>query len=324
MEGRYEDTMKFVIGIDLGGTYIKGGLVDHRGKILYFNQVPTESAMGFKKVMDNMLKISLDILDRHPSHEIIGVGIGIPGWVKQELGLVMWAPNLKWFAQPFTRIYQEKISLPVFLENDANAAALGEYWLGRGSGSKIMLMITLGTGVGSGLIIDGRIFRGSSGMGVELGHMTLNPDGPLCGCGGKGCLESYASAGGMLRIAHKYLQEQPETEISSKDLDMENLLLSMENKRSFAFKTLEEVSGYLSTALVNTILAYDPDRIVLGGGIAEGGEYLIETVKEKIHLSLRRFPDREIVIDRAILGNKAGILGAAYQVWRGGVYHDVE
>ena len=322
------------MGIDLGGTSIRLGIYDGCMRLLASHSMPTRVAAGPQSAVDEMaaairsmraLKTSGDV-----RYEILGIGMGSPGPINLRTGVLGLLPNLHgWENFPLRDALADATDLPVILESDANAAAIAEWKLGAGqtAGLDTMVMITLGTGVGSGLILEGKVWHGMFGMGGELGHTLVEPGGSLCGCGSRGCLEVYASANGLIRLA-RALGEQgsatPALQQLTRDAEftpLEVALLAGAGDRS-ALLAFERLGRYLGLGLAHLISTLDPPMIVVGGGVASAWPLFAPAMFEAIteHSVVYRLvqptqretlePDRTF-IRPALLGPAAGLLGAA-------------
>ena len=310
-------TRKYYIGIDLGGTFIKGGIVDDGGGIIIKDKIPTESGKGAEAVIDNMIRLcnSLLSLANMTAADVQGVGIGIPGMVDSQTGAVIFATNLGWGNIPLGGPISKALGLPVKLTNDANAAALGEFRFGGGKHRNSAVMLTIGTGIGGGVIIDGRIFEGNRSAGAELGHEVIVAGGEPCTCGRRGCLEAYTSATALIRETKRAMKAHPESEmwaIGSPD--------AVDGKTAFTYKDTDPVAAgvvanyieKLGIGITNYANIFRPEVIILGGGVCAEGDRLILPLREFLNREIyagTRGPAVELVA--ASLGNDAGLLGAA-------------
>jgi len=304
--------MKYIFGVDIGGTSIKFGLFSEVGELLETWNIPTNS--GDSLLSDVANAIAEKLTEKNVSKgNVIGIGIGVPGPVTDD-GVVVVGVNIGWPEPVDAKIKLEKLlGLPTFLANDANVAALAELWQGTARECKNALMFTLGTGVGGGIIVDGKIIHGSHGAGGEVGHFKVVPDGYQCNCGGNGCLETVTSATGIVRETKEYLEVNGDattlrelTEISAKDI-----FEAAKNNDRVAQKMVNQVGYHLGLAAANLAVGLDPEKIIIGGGVSKAGDVLINAVKK--HYREFAFPpmkNTEITI--AKLGNDAGIIGAAY------------
>ncbi|MFP4052417.1 MAG: ROK family protein [Phycisphaerae bacterium] len=315
---------KHCIGIDLGGTFIKFGLLDEQHNATDTVQVPTPS-QGAEAVIEEMVRGARRVMTEAnvQPDEVIGVGIGSPGPLSISEGVVHALPNIPGMdGCPLPdRVSEGLDGLPAVLENDANAAAFGEYLVGAGERSRDMVMLTLGTGVGGGVILDGNILHGAHEIGAELGHMIVDPGGEQCGCGQNGCLEQYASATFIARYAQRVLTETQRTssltdvlaggeELTTKDIN--------EHRRAgdaFAEEVWQRGLYHLAVGCVSICRIFDPDQIVLAGGLTNAGDDLMKPLTEhfrSLHWTLTE-PKTELAI--ATLGSNAGVIGAAGVAW---------
>lgn len=299
---------KYIIGIDLGGTNLKVALFDGRFKFRAKeflstgdfsrpeNLISGITSAVFKIIQDNKLKKT----------DIRGIGLGLPGPIDVEKGMVHFFPNIPgWMNVPLRRILEKKIGLPVFIDNDANLMCLAEYKLGSARGARNAVCLTLGTGVGGGLIIEGKLFRGSSFAAGEIGHMPINEKGPACGCGGQACLESYIGNRRIAGIVRK---------IFHKDIPLEEVSLLAGKNNKQAVMVWEEVGSKLGNCLVGIVNLLNPDCIVIGGGVANAGSVLFNKIEETIISRAMVVQAKKVKILKAKLGNDAGMLGAALLV----------
>lgn len=311
---------KKVIGIDLGGTTAKIGFLTQTGEIETSWSVPTDISDDGANIVPNIIQSINERMKKMnlTAKDFIGVGMGSPGTVNRENGTVIGAYNLNWKTlQPIRHQIEEGTGIPFFIDNDANVAALGEQWVGAGNNEPNVSFITLGTGVGGGLIVDGHLVHGAIGAAGEIGHVTVVPDGFTCTCGKKGCLEQYASATGIVRLARDMAEEFTEESkliraIESEEKVHSKLIFDLAKEEDpFAVLVVDQFVYYLSLALANVANLLNPSTIVLGGGVSKAGEFLVEKVRMKIEEYI--FPTiRETTkIKIAELGNEAGMIGAA-------------
>ena len=308
--------MKWIIGIDLGGTSTKLGLFDQNGTLVEKWQLPTERSDHGKRILPNLAYSSKQALERHKiiREEVIGIGLGVPGAVRGQSYVAPCINLDQWggfdAAEAFSHLCG---GLPVRLVNDANAAALGEIWQGSAKDVKNMLFVTLGTGVGSGVVINGRVVEGAHGVGGEIGHIKLQEqENRTCGCGKHGCLEQYASATGLVCAAHRKLESSDEPSLLRQKsvFSAKEVFDAAKAGDSLAEKLILRSADELGRALASVSCVIDPEVIVLGGGVSMAGQPLLEAVKR----SFRRyaFPAAEETCFRlALLDNDAGIYGAA-------------
>lgn len=301
--------MDLYIGVDVGGTDIKLGMFDSTGRLLEDWKIKTRLGEGLIK------DIAEEITRKVGGNHLRGVGLGIPGPVRED-GFVEACVNLDLRNVNFQRELSKFLGdIPIAATNDANAAALGEMWQGAGQGYKDLVMVTLGTGVGGGLVFNGKVINGLRGVGGEIGHIAVNPDETeQCNCGGKGHLEQYSSATGVVRHAKKALAESPKAQESSlsqiSDLTAKDVVDAAKAGDALALETLEYCMEVLGKTLADISQIMDPQLFVIGGGLANAGSFLIDMI-EKYFVKHSVFSKAEAKIVHAHLGNSAGIYGAA-------------
>ncbi|MBT2687138.1 ROK family glucokinase [Bacillus sp. ISL-47] len=312
---------KWLIGVDLGGTTTKLAFINYYGEILHKWAIPTDNSEEGKNITINIAKAidrKLEELDL-TKDKIVALGMGAPGPVNLTTGVIYNTVNLGWKDNyPLKDLLEVETSLPVIIDNDANCAALGEMWKGAGNGAKDLVCVTLGTGVGGGVITNGDIVQGVSGAAGEIGHITSVPSGGAqCNCGKTGCLETIASATGIVRQAMEKLQVSEAGELAR--LYNENGLITAKDVFDTArtgdltsLSVIRETALHLGLALANIANTLNPEKIVLGGGVSKAGEILLKPVVE--NFAKFAFPRvRESTeIDIATLGNDAGVIGAAW------------
>lgn len=311
--------MKYIAGVDVGGTTVKLGLFDGARELLEKWEIPTRTENGGEKILPDTASSIREHLAKRGADlpDLIGAGIGVPGAVMKD-GTVNRCVNLGWGVFSLTdRLSSLLDGTPVCAGNDANVAALGEQWKGGGEGFSSIVMVTLGTGVGGGVIIDGKILTGVHGAAGEIGHIQMRDDEPeTCGCGKHGCLEQYASARGIARVTRLYLKEHPEKESSLRSADhISARVLFDEAKKgdAVAIAIVEIVCGYLGKGLASVAEVVDPEAFVIGGGVSKAGPILTETVR-KYYVQSVFHASRDTKFVLAELGNDAGIYGAARMV----------
>lgn len=311
--------MKLYIGVDLGGTNIGAGIVDEEGNILIKDEVPTGASRPFEEVIEDMAVLIKDVIEQggYTISDIESIGIGSPGSIDKEQGKVVFANNLGWKHAPVCKELQKHIDLPVYLENDANVAGLAEAISGACKGVQNSVTITLGTGVGSGIIIEGKPYSGSHGVGAELGHIIVQVGGVQCGCGNKGCLEQYASATALIREGKRVAKSNPDSLIGKSvggDLDKITAKVVIDAAKAgdeAALEVFDNYIYYLAMGIVTIVNAFDPSVIAIGGGVSRAGDFLLDAVKKKVdeHIFYKDIPYADIRLSQ--LGNDAGIIGAA-------------
>lgn len=312
----------YYIGIDLGGTNISMGIVDGNYNIVQRSKVKTSVPRSELEICDSMMSlIHTTLCDMGMNiDEIESVGIGVPGSVNVKAGVVEHAPNLFFHNWNLKKMMEDKIKKSIFIENDANAAVYGEYLAGSARGADSAIMITIGTGIGGGIILNGKIYYGCNFNGAELGHMVIHRNGRECTCGRKGCFEKYASASGLIKTTKEALNRSGVKTLIWDLID--NNIENIDSKTVFKAMRLGDELGKaivneyvldLSCGLVNIINIFQPDVLCIGGGVSNEGEYLINPVIEVI--SKERFSktaSKQVHVKRAELGNDAGIVGAAF------------
>lgn len=309
--------MKKYIGIDLGGTFIKGGIVTEKGEILLQDKVPTEREKGEDKVTENIANLCKSLLSRAglSTADVEGIGMGVPGMIDSAKGEVVYSNNLDWSHFMIAEATEKLTGLPVKIANDANVAALGETKFGCGKAYQNTVLITLGTGVGGGIVIDGKLFEGNRSAGAELGHSVIVAGGEQCTCGRKGCLEAYASATALIRDTKRAMQADRNSKMWEIG-DIEKVT----GKTAFDYKDYDAsakavVDNYiekLGVGITNVANVFRPQAIMLGGGVCAEGDNLIKPLQAYLDKEIfagTQGPAVKILV--ATLGNSAGLLGAA-------------
>lgn len=310
---------EYCFGIDVGGTSIKCGLFRVDGTLEEKWEIPTRTEEHGKAILpDAAASIQAKMQERGiPKEKVAGVGVGVPGPVNQE-GEVSRAVNLDWGYKHVSKEMEELTGLPAKAANDANAAALGEAWKGGAEGASQVIMATLGTGVGGGIIVDGKILPGAHGAGGEIGHANIEPsETEPCNCGNRGCLEQVASATGIVRLAEKELERSTEDSmlrmLGAGGLTAKAVFDAYKQGDSLAGRVVDRFAAYLGRGLAMFACVVDPEVILIGGGVARAGMPLIDAVQREFRKAA--FPScKETPIRLAVLGNDAGIYGAARTV----------
>ena len=311
--------MKYSAAIDLGGTNIGIGIVSEEGELVFKNSVPVEDNKNPSALLEQMAQGTLDTIaaSGRELSDISFVGIGIPGLIKGPKGPVILAANINWHNVDAVGILEERIGLPVILGNDADCAAMGEYYAGSGKQYKSLIMITLGTGVGGGAVIDGKLFPGCNGFGGEYGHIPLVYNGVQCGCGKRGCFEVYGSANALKRQTREVAEEHPESiiwEMCEGNLDNisgRTAFDAAEQGDETGKAIVEQYISYLADGISGIINIFRPEVIILGGGVSNQGASLIDPLNEKVaKLCVASDVIEAPKVVKASLGNSAGIIGA--------------
>lgn len=308
--------MKYCFGVDIGGTTVKMGLFEAEGEILDKWEIVTRTENEGEAVLPDIAasicaKLEEKQLDKS---EILGVGVGVPAPVTED-GVVNGSANIGWGYKEVKKELEELTGLNALIGNDANVAALGEMWKGGGAGQKNMIMVTLGTGVGGGVIVGGKVITGSHGAGGEIGHICVNyEETDTCGCGNRGCLEQYASATGIVRLAKKKLEQETRATVLDKEtVTAKDVFDAVKAGDEVAKEVAEQFGTYLGYGLANLAAVADPAVFVIGGGVSKAGEVLLPYI-QKPYKERAFFADRDVEFTLATLGNDAGICGAAKMV----------
>ncbi|NPV52616.1 MAG: ROK family protein [Firmicutes bacterium] len=315
---------KYAIGIDLGGTKIAAGIVDEAGRILSQARRPTGAEEGYRAVIGRMVDaIKAVSVDSAVSLAEVGsIGVGVPGTPDFSDGTVIFAPNIGWRDVPLGRLLREEFGLPVYVDYDTNAAALGEYMVGAGQGARVLLFVTVGTGVGAGLVFGGKLFRGATGIAGEIGHMVMNKDGPPCTCGNTGCLQMFSKGPALVdRAVARAAQLEGEgkggatilRELQAQHgvLTGEMVIRAARDGDPVAQEVFEEGVLYLGLGISNAVSLLNPDVVVVGGGIAKAGDMLMEPLVKIV--KKRSYPMAAECVDVRLSMNseEAAIVGAA-------------
>jgi glucokinase len=314
--------MAIYVGCDLGGTNIKAGLVDSEsGTILLEKSRPTLARHGHEVVMGRIADLIDEVISEGsiPREDVQGVGVSAPGVLDLENGRTLFFPNLpgQWRGVPLRDTVQARLGLPVYILNDARAITLGEWQFGAGRGVDTIAVIAIGTGVGGGLVINGRLHLGIGGTGGELGHQTIDYNGPLCGCGSYGCLEAYASGPAIASMGIKAVKQGLTTSIGGLvDFDLNRITPAViaqaaQEGDQIARGIYDEVGRYIGYAVSNILATIGPRRVVIGGGVAQAGDLLLEPIRRTIKERVTVMPVDQVEVVPAALGSTAGIVGMA-------------
>ncbi|MFI3226115.1 MAG: ROK family protein [Clostridia bacterium] len=314
--------MKYYLGIDLGGTNIAFGVADENKNLFVKHSIKTNAKRPYEEIIEDMAKTSIEFLQNNDIslENLESIGIGVPGIIDAKTKKIVMAANLGWYDVDVVSDMKKFIDTEIYIANDADAATFGELMVADNLSS--MAMLTLGTGVGGGVIYDGKIFGGGDGIGFELGHLTLVPNGILCNCGNKGCVETYVSTSALIRFARENVDDKSAMHVKCEGdydkLDGKIIFECAQKGDEKALKTLEIYGEYLAIACYNTIMTYRPDALMLGGGISVQEELLINPVRAKVAKMLEPMGSvKNTPIIRATLGNDAGILGACFLKFSG-------
>ncbi len=302
------------VGIDVGGTGLKAGVVDQNGKILSKVSCPTGVERGHEAVIADMAQLALKAIAEsgYTLDDVKAIGIGIPGVQDPRTGRVPFCTNLGWHDVPVIELMQKVIDKPVYIDNDATVAALAESVAGVSANYKDSIFLTLGTGVGGGVVLNGKVYSGTHGVGSELGHMIVVAGGELCTCGNRGCWERYASATALIRMGHECAAKHPESVLAGKEtLNAKDVMDAAKANDPAGLEAFDQYTTYLAMGMVNIINFMDPEVIVIGGGVSAAGEFLLKPIREKMAKMVFYKAMPYANVELATLGNDAGIIGAA-------------
>lgn len=307
------------IGVDVGGTGIQIGVVDREYRIIRESSIPTRTDIPFEEQLKHIVDCIVSTVQAAGMSEddIESVGIGIPGIASAKTGEVIKCTNMGWNHVPFREVFNRYLKKPVHIDNDANVAALAESVAGVSAGTSSSVFITIGTGIGSGIIINGRIWSGAHHIGAELGHVIFDLDGVPCTCGNHGCLERYCSATALIRMAREAVAEQPDSLIlrsvnmDPSRIEAKTVFDAARQEDPLAVSVYSRYIDYLAQAVASVVNLLDPEVIVLGGGVSKAGSFLLDPLtreyKQYVVFNDQPLPPVKI----AVLGSEAGIIGAA-------------
>lgn len=305
-----EKQNKKIIGVDIGGTAIKFALMDTQGIIEKKWSIPTNISEKGRYIPAEIGSSILSSIDKNTLRAVEGIGIGVPGAISSDGAVVVQAVNLGWEQLPLKKMIEGEIGLEACLLNDANAAALGEMWKGAACGRENLLFVTLGTGVGGGIILNGEVLNGCHSAGGEIGHIPIRTDeNRLCGCGGRNCLETFASANGLMLSMRKKLEQLGE---SWTEVTPPIIFKKAAQNNTAAKEVLNDFTTVLAQALVGIMNTIDVEEIIIGGGVSEAGADLLDPLMEKLEMYVFPSIKDHFSLRKALLGNDAGIYGAGY------------
>ena len=315
--------------VDLGGTNIKYALATKDGRILCLKSAPTQSHEGPEAVLERIAVLICD-LDKEVGYEPIALGMGVPGLVDIKRGITKFLPNMptKWREVPVRDILSPKVKCPVYLLNDVRTATLGELTFGHGRTVQTMVFFALGTGIGGGVVIEGKLRLGPLGAAGELGHQTIIPDGPICGCGNHGCLEALASGPAITAEGIRLMQSglAPKLhKMTGGDISyvtIKEMVVAAEAGDDNVRDAIIRAACYLGIGVANAVTILHPDLVVFGGGVAQIGDLLLNTVRNTVQDRVGMFPTDNVVIKLSMLGDNAGTLGGIALAMKGGLLED--
>lgn len=307
------------IGIDVGGTNVKIALVDDKGKIIYSNSVPTHAELGYEYTVNNIKQAIYDLLKetKLEAKNIEGIGFGFPGQIDFKNGIVRNAPNIPgWVEIPIKQIFEDEFHIPTRVDNDVRCAALGELNYGAGKGCENLICITVGTGIGSGLIVNGKLVRGASNAAGEIGHIKLQmKNGPICGCGDTGCLEAFASGPAIVAMAEEYIKGGKSTkyrEIANGNPLTPYIVCEAAKAGDVVAQRIFSIIGeYIGIGMAGVVNLLNPEKIIIGGGVADAGDLLFNPIIKAIKERAMKISGETVQVVPAQLGNTAGVIGAS-------------
>lgn len=307
------------VGIDVGGTNLVAGLVDEAGAIVHKSTCPVNRDWTAEQLTRQLAKLSLQAAEEAgcPLSELQAAGVGLPGLVNNKTGVVVKTTNMPFYNTPFREMFQEDLKIPVYLGNDADCAAVGEYWAGSAKGCDPAVVVTLGTGIGSGMVKGGKLYTGFGGVGMEAGHMIIQPNGVRCGCGNLGCWEQYGSATALIRLTREEMEYSRDSLLwelcggDTRKLEGRTTFQAVRQGDATARKALDRYLEGLSMGLINMVNVLFPEIVCLGGGISNADDdLLLNPLRELVHRG--SFDKNHLPrVEKASLGNDAGVVGAA-------------
>lgn len=312
-------TKKYRIGVDVGGTNVKIALVDTEGSIVYSNSIPTRAEMGYEYTVSSIKQAITDLMkETKTSNEVIeGIGFGFPGQIDCTNGVVRLLPNIPgWVNVPIAKIIEDEFGIPTKVDNDVRCAALGELNYGAGKGCKNLICITVGTGIGSGLIVNGKLVRGADNAAGEIGHIKLSMDetAPICGCGDTGCLEAYASGPAIVAMAEDYIKGGKSTkyrELASPEITPYVVCEAAKQGDAVARRIFTIIGRYIGIGMASVVNLLNPEKIIVGGGVAGAGDILLKPLEKALKERAMPISGGSVEVVPAQLGNTAGVIGAS-------------
>jgi glucokinase len=308
-----------VLGLDLGGTNMVGAALTTEGKLVAKSKVPTEASGGLEHVLGRMADCLEDVLEECgcAREDVLAAGVGAPGPLNQQTGVVYTPPNLPgWKDVPLADELNRRLNVAVFIENDANCAAYGENWLGAGRDFKDLICLTLGTGVGGGIILNNELVRGVDGTAGEIGHLIIEMNGRKCNCGSHGCLEQYGSATGIVSTAREAIEQGEGTVLTEIVPDLTKLTakdvsVAMDQGDEVARRVITQTGEFLGIGIASLVNLLNPEVVVLCGGVIAAGEALFKPIRETVKKRAFPVPSTRARIVPSVLGDDAGVIGAA-------------
>lgn len=309
---------EYRIGVDVGGTNVKLALVGLNGNVIYSHSIPTRAEMGYEYTISAMKEAISNLIKETNTNkdQIEGIGFGFPGQIDYKNGIVINAPNIPgWVNVPIEENIEREFGIPTRVDNDVRCAALGELNFGAGKGCQNLICITVGTGIGSGLIINGKLVRGAANAAGEIGHIKLQmTDGPLCGCGDTGCFEAFASGPAIIAMAEEYIKGGKSTkyrELAEGEITPRIVAQAAAQGDAVAKRIFTIMGEYIGIGLASVVNLLNPEKIIIGGGVADAGEILFNPIKETLMKRAMPIQATSVQIVPAQLGNMAGVIGAS-------------
>ena len=304
---------KFVVGVDLGGTKISTALSNLNGEVISQTTVPTNANEGEIPVLNRIIE-SVDKVIKDGSvtyKEVKAIGIGVPGALDIEKGLILFTPNLPFKNFNVVEPLKKKFEIPVFIDNDANVATIGEYMFGAGKGAKDVIFFTVSTGVGGGAVLNGNIYRGNTSNAMEIGHMTVAPGGPRCNCGNIGCVEATSSGTAIAKRGQEALSSKVETSLRKYDtITSYEVFTEAAAGEAVCKEMIDNALNYLGIAVANAVSIFDPAVVIIGGGVSKAGDIVFDTVRKVVDKRCFKSMAESVKIVPAGLGTDAGVIGA--------------
>ena len=301
----------YVVGVDLGGTKISTALSDLEGKIINQTTIPTDAHEGEVPVLNRIINSIEKVVSAVSYEDIKGIGIGSPGPLDAKQGIIITTPNLPFKNFNLVKPISEKFGVPVFLDNDANVAAIGEFMFGAGKGAENIVFFTVSTGVGGGAILNGKVYRGHTSNALEIGHMTVAPHGPRCNCGNVGCVEATSSGTAIAKRAHEALSTKVETSLRKyENVTSYEVFVEAAAGDPVAKDIIDDAMNYLGIAVANAVSIFDPEYVIIGGGVSKAGDVVFDTVRKVVNKRCFKSMAESVKIVPAGLGTDAGLIGA--------------
>ncbi len=301
-----------ILGIDIGGTNLRGAVVSSNGEIIARDKTASNADKGIKELIERLVSF----IEKFEEYELDAIGIGVPGIIDKKTEILTQAPNIKGvknYPLKETLLKKLKTNIPIVIENDANCAALGEYWMGAGKGKDVsMIILTIGTGLGGGIILNNELWAGEDGMSGEIGHMTIDRNGPLCNCGNYGCIETYVSAEALRRIANEDNELQKKLSNINKEDIPEGLMQLASGENNKAKEIWKELGKNLGVGIASLANILNVEMVIIGGGLSNAWDLFIEDTKKEVKKRALTAPGERLKIKKAVLGDDAGIFGACY------------